>query len=75
MSNDERLIMTVQSVFGGDLTNLTNEDGLNSVPGWDSAGHLNLIMAIEAEYEVEFATEEFAELISIGALRKRLSGS
>ncbi len=75
MSSDERLILTIQSVFGEGLTELSDEDGLNSVPGWDSAGHLNLIMAIEAEYDVEFATKEFGELISIGALRKRLSDS
>jgi len=73
MSDDDRLLQTISSVFGDGLSGLTDADGLNSVPGWDSAGHLNLIMAVEAEYDIEFDPDEFAALISIGALRKRLS--
>ena len=74
MSNGDRLIETVQSVFGEQSRELTDADGLDTVAGWDSAGHLNLIMAIEAEFGVEFAPEEFADMTNIGVLRQRLSG-
>jgi acyl carrier protein len=74
MPNGDRLVRTVQCVFGEDLSGLSDSDGLDTVPGWDSAGHLDLIMAIEAEYGIEFDTEEFGELTSIGALRQRLHG-
>jgi acyl carrier protein len=43
------------------------------VRGWDSFGHLNLIVAIEAEFDVSFTTRELGELQSVGDMIDLLS--
>ena len=58
MSKDSRLVEVFQSVLGGAVNSLEESDSLGHLDGWDSAGHLNLIMAIEAEFAVQFEIEE-----------------
>jgi len=41
------------------------ELSINTVESWDSLGHLNLILAIEEEFDVKFLTEEIPKLNSI----------
>jgi len=41
------------------------ELSINTVESWDSLGHLNLILAIEEEFDVKFLTEEIPNLSSI----------
>lgn len=45
---------------------LTPELSAKDVEGWDSFNHINLMVAIESEYGVQFATEEIAKLSSVG---------
>jgi len=75
LSNDERLQMVFSSVFGEHLSPLGDKDGLNSTQGWDSVGQLNVIMAIEAEFELEFENDEMIELTNVAAIRYRLANT
>lgn len=69
---ETRLLDVFQSVFGDDVVALHDSDAIGSLPGWDSAGHLNLIMAIEAEFGVQFEIEEMESLTDVASIRKRL---
>ena len=75
VSRDSRLLGVFQSVFGDDIVAIDDGDAIDSLPGWDSAGHLNLIMAVEAEFEVQFEIEEMESLTNVGAIRDRLGGT
>lgn len=73
MSDREQKIRDVlESVFGPDGLKLTDDDGPGTTPLWDSVAHLNLIMTIEAEFGVAFATAEIPELKSLRKIRARL---
>ena len=74
MSSDreERLKGVLESVFGDDGLKLKDEDGPGTTPAWDSVTHLNLIMSIEAEFGVAFATSEIPELRTLKKIRARL---
>lgn len=72
VSVDSRLLGVFQSVFGDTIEAIGDGDAIDDLPGWDSAGHLNLIMAVEAEFEVQFEIEEMESLTSVAALRDRL---
>lgn len=39
---------------------------------WDSLGHIELIFALESEFDVRFLSDEIPELKSIPAIKKRL---
>jgi acyl carrier protein len=49
-------------VFGDDTIILTDAMTADDVPGWDSLGHLNLIIALEKRFAIKFATAEISQL-------------
>lgn len=73
MSIDERLQSVFHGVFGDELKEIPDEASPDTISGWDSANHLNLILSLEAEFGVEFETDEIAELTTFRAIRQRLS--
>jgi acyl carrier protein len=43
-----------------------------SVAAWDSLGHLNLILAVEAAFGVSFSPEDVINMRSLGSIRNGL---
>lgn len=43
------------------------------VPGWDSLGHLKLMMAIEKKFKIRFTASEISSLNSVGDIVKLAS--
>lgn len=72
LNREEKLRSVLESVFGPDGLRLTDDDGPGTNPIWDSVAHLNLIMTIEAEYGIAFATAEIPELKTLRKIRARL---
>jgi acyl carrier protein len=69
---DQRLASVLEAVLGPDASTLSDEDGPGTISSWDSVNHLNLVLAIEAEFEIRFATSEIPDLLSVGKIRARL---
>ena len=72
MGIDDRLQAVFRSVLGPAVPDLGEDDSPETLEGWDSANHLGLVMALEAEFEIEFDVDEIADLTSVGAIRDRL---
>lgn len=47
---------------------------LGETDGWDSFAHINLIIAIESSFDVEFDSDEISELVSVEKISKSLAG-
>ncbi len=47
-----------------------DETTANQVPGWDSFNHINVILAIEKDYDVHFKGLEILKVKNIGELQK-----
>jgi len=60
LRNDVQQIF--RDVFGDDQLVLTDTMTAADVPGWDSLGHLNLIIAMEKRFGIKFATAEISRL-------------
>ena len=75
MSKDrERELRAVfGDVLGCDVSALTDDASPSSVKGWDSVNHMQLLLAVEEAFGVQFQPEEFASLTTFGALRRRLT--
>lgn len=71
---DRRFREVVEAVLGIDASRLTDADSPQSVPQWDSVTHLQLLLALEGEYGVQFSPDDMAKLSTIGAIRQRLDG-
>ncbi len=40
------------------------------VPGWDSLNHINIVLAIEKEYNIRFKGMEILKVANLGELQK-----
>lgn len=72
MSTEDRLRRLFADVFGVAPEAITDDDSPQSIPSWDSVSHLNLVFALEAEFDVQFEAEEIPELITYRAIRRRI---
>ncbi|HPI38546.1 MAG TPA: acyl carrier protein [Ignavibacteriaceae bacterium] len=50
--------------------NFTEETTANQVPGWDSLNHINIILAIEKEYNTKFKGIEILRVKNLGDLQR-----
>lgn len=66
----EDLIKEVLFIDEG--TELTDETGPNDIESWDSLGHVNIITAVEDEFDIEISPEEIGEIQTIGDIKKML---
>ncbi|MDR0603981.1 MAG: acyl carrier protein [Bacteroidales bacterium] len=46
-------------------TEVNEQSSQQDIEKWDSLGHLNLIVALEEEFDVLFEPEEIAEMTSV----------
>jgi acyl carrier protein len=74
VSADSRLRKVLADVLGVDPSKLTDNDSPTTIPTWDSVGHIQLMLAIEAEFGVTFSPDLLATLTSVGAIRRHLDG-
>lgn len=68
----DRVHKVVAQVLGASIETLTDADGPSSIESWDSLAHINLVLALEAEYGIRFSSDEAVEMLSVGAIRKIL---
>ncbi|MBU2494168.1 MAG: acyl carrier protein [Bacteroidetes bacterium] len=52
--------------------NLNDATLASDVPGWDSLNHINVILAVEENFNVKFRSMELLRLKNIGDLQKLL---
>ena len=51
---------------------LNEASSINTVPGWDSLGHLRLIAALEKRFGIKISVLEAIELINVTEVEKML---
>jgi len=56
---------TVADVFLIDAQEVTSESSPDSIPAWDSLGHLNLVLALEQKFGLTFEPEQVPQLTSV----------
>ncbi|ABM03429.1 putative acyl carrier protein [Psychromonas ingrahamii 37] len=58
-----------------DIENLVleNKTSANEIEEWDSLAHINLIVAIEREFNIKFALGELQDLKNIGNIMNLIS--
>ena len=66
----ERLKKIILNELNLDDYDIKDETTANQVPGWDSFNHINVILAIEKDYNIHFKGLEILRVKSIGELQK-----
>lgn len=61
---EEQVKEIMASVFEVDKSQIQEDTTPQSLENWDSLRHINLVVALEEFFEVEFDEEEIADMIS-----------
>ena len=64
MNLETRIKDIMVAVFSADADKITENSTVENLENWDSLRHINLVVALEEEFEIEFLFEEIGELIS-----------
>ena len=62
----------VSRVFGVEPQSLDESSTPESVEGWDSMGHVNLVTALEQHFNVSIDIDDVMEMGSVGKIREIL---
>jgi acyl carrier protein len=62
----------VSRVFGVDRGRVTNATSNTSLAEWDSMGHVNLILELEATYGLSLSPDDTLTMTSVEAIKRVL---
>lgn len=68
MSVLEQLRETIAQTLNVPPQAITANGTQENTPGWDSLGHVNLMMALEQTFDVQLEVEDFPVLNSVPAI-------
>jgi len=71
----ERIRRVIASTFGVPVTQVPDNAAAGEFPLWTSLGHLDLMMAVELEFDVTIPSDVMLKLLSLNAIEKYLQNS
>jgi acyl carrier protein len=66
----ERLTKVFRETFDDPSLQIKDHYTARNIPGWNSLMHINLVLAIEEEFEITFTTAEIAGFKCVGDAKK-----
>ena len=57
-----------QDIFDDDTIHVKDETTAADIKGWDSLEHINLVVAVEQKFGIEFNTEEVNSFKNVGEM-------
>ena len=64
----QKVIQIVSQVMGVPEQEIVDESSINTVEVWDSLKHMNLVLALEEEFGVQFSDEKIVEMLSVAQI-------
>jgi acyl carrier protein len=64
----DKIKALLSTTFNVAVEGITDHAGAGDIKGWDSAGHLELMMAMEMQFQVTIPTDVMLELLTIDAI-------
>jgi len=63
-ANEIKLKKVLADLFKLDVEIVNNDTSVDNVERWDSLNHLNLVLALELEFNVSFSEEQTVEIMN-----------
>ena len=61
----DRVYRLISEVFGVPVDLIDDESSPDTIESWDSEGHINLILSLEAEFGISLSPEDAMEMLSV----------
>ena len=62
---EKKIILIISSILGVESSKIKLQSSSDDFEEWDSIRHMNLIVALEEEFDVEFTDSEIPELAQV----------
>ena len=69
---EEELKQTLSDIFNIPRGSIGEETSIDTVETWDSLKHLELVLALEAKFNITFTHEETTEILNYNLIRMTL---
>ena len=63
-TSEDKLKQVLADVFGVDVKTINDTASVDTVAGWDSLHHLNLVLALEQQFNIVLSGEEAVQILS-----------
>ena len=70
---EDRIKNVMSAVFGVGVDEIDGDFSPSTAEVWDSLRHMNLVIALEEEFEIEFDENDIPELLSIDDIYKNVT--
>ena len=70
----ERVVQIMSHVLNVPVASLDETASPDTIATWDSLNHMNLVLALEQEFGVQFRDEEILQLLSVTAIADAVAG-
>jgi acyl carrier protein len=74
-TNEQRVEDAVMRALGIRAKDLSTPLRMGSTPGWDSMGHMTVVMEVEKEFQTSFPSYRLPELIDVPSIAKAVQDS
>jgi acyl carrier protein len=74
MTVRDRVLATVAQVMNVPVAELSDQSSPDTVAGWDSLQHMNLVLALEEQFGVRFSDDQVMTLLTVAAIVAALDG-
>ena len=64
----ERVIAIVGKVLNAPPGSITEKSSPDTVENWDSLAHMNIVLALEQEFGIQFDDEQLLEMLNVGLI-------
>lgn len=68
----EQVRSIASDIFACPVSDITPESSPETVKTWDSTQHLNLVLALEEQFQLQLSPEEIEQMTSIGEIARLL---
>lgn len=62
---NEKIKNIIASVLQIDDSTLEDESSPDTIEGWDSINQMNIVMALEEEFDIEFTEEQILNMLNV----------
>lgn len=70
---EQKILLLIANVLGLDETSLHSETSASEVLAWDSLRHINLVLALEQEFQVTFTDDEIVTMVTVPGILNALA--
>ena len=66
---EERIKVVMSSVFNVPKGEILSDSSTNTINSWDSLRHMDLIIGLEEEFDIEFDDEDIGNLLNYDLIK------